>query len=124
MSEPVKYTQPMYLPKCNYCGSSIVLTEKYYFVAIEGRDQTDIRLVHRECFARNQTNLAREGYEQQLKKGGHKMVYDKGICDICGQPVWLSERAVYLNDGRVAHYYDCYEEAVNIKKKEGEKANE
>lgn len=65
MSERVKYVTPVYLPKCDYCKSNIMTSgEKYYFVGIEGQDHTDVRIVHRECFARNQTNLAREKYDK------------------------------------------------------------
>lgn len=68
MSEPVKYIQPIYLPKCDFCRSNIIPPEKYYFAAIEGHDQSDVRIVHRECFARNQTNFAREEYEIELEE--------------------------------------------------------
>lgn len=68
MSGMVKYIQPVYLPKCDSCGSNIIPPEEYYFVSIEGHDHTDVRIVHRECFARNQTNFAREEYEIELEE--------------------------------------------------------
>lgn len=64
MSEKSKYITPVYLPKCDYCGSNILQHEKYYFAALEGRSHGDVRIVHRECYARNQTHFAREEYER------------------------------------------------------------
>lgn len=64
MTQPVKYIQPVYLPKCDSCGSNIIPPEKHYFVAIEGNDPTDVRIVHAECYARNRTYWAREEYEK------------------------------------------------------------
>lgn len=64
MKQSVKYIQPVYLPKCDYCDSNVIPPEKYYFVAIEGHDDSDVRIVHRECYVRNQTYWAREEYEE------------------------------------------------------------
>lgn len=62
MSRIVKYIQPVYLPKCDHCGSNIVPPEKYYFVSLEGHDLRDVRIVHRECYARNQTEIFMNEY--------------------------------------------------------------
>lgn len=67
MSRAVKYIQPVYFPKCDFCNSNIVSPEKYYFVSLEGHDQTDVRIVHRDCYSRNQTHWAREEYENELE---------------------------------------------------------
>lgn len=73
MSEKTKYIQPVYLPKCDYCNSNIMPgIEKYYFVSIEGGHQTDVRIVHRECFVRNQTYWAREDYENWKEQANER----------------------------------------------------
>lgn len=59
-----KYITPFYFPKCDYCKSNILDGEKYYFVALEGHNPKDVRMVHRECYSRNQTHYAREEYER------------------------------------------------------------
>lgn len=63
-----KYVQPVHFPKCHSCESNILPTEKYYFAAIDGEDINDVKIVHRECYVRNQTHFAREQFEEENGK--------------------------------------------------------
>ncbi|MCC9273711.1 MAG: hypothetical protein K8V42_05410 [Enterococcus aquimarinus] len=62
-SGSVRYINTVYLPKCDYCNSNILVVEKYYFVAIEGNELTDVRIVHRECFNRSRVGFIEEETE-------------------------------------------------------------
>ncbi|MCC9273757.1 MAG: hypothetical protein K8V42_05640 [Enterococcus aquimarinus] len=63
MKKSVKYIKPVYLPKCDYCNSNILEAEQYYFVAIDGNEMTDVRIVHRECFNRSRVGVVEEETE-------------------------------------------------------------
>lgn len=62
-SGSVRYINTVYLPRCDYCNSNILEVEKYYFVAIEGNELTDVRIVHRECFNRSRFGVIEEETE-------------------------------------------------------------
>lgn len=62
MKPKIKYIPAAYLPKCDHCGSNIIPPEEHYFVSVEGNHHSDVRIVHRECYASNRTYWDREYY--------------------------------------------------------------
>ena len=63
MRKSVRYISAVYLPRCDYCNNNILQVEEYYFVAIEGNELTDVRIVHRECFNRSRVSFIEEEEE-------------------------------------------------------------